>query len=330
MKFTLLALLLTTTSLWAIPEKDFPEVWVNKAVPHFQNLNHSEFTNAEGMKIHHYSLIKKENKKTLVIVPGRTEASMKYAELIYDLRNDGFNIFIIDHQGQGESTRVLSDTNKGHVRNFKNYIIDMEQWMKEVVLPQSKDMPLYLLAHSMGGAVAAKYMAKHPKQFVKAAFSAPMMEMNTKPYPEKIARLYSAFLVQIGKGTNYAPDRGPYIPEEDRFETNEHTHSEVRHTALKYIFVTWPNLAVEGPTVMWVNRALRATEKIDVDGKKIQTPILLLQAGGDLIVNPGRQVDFCKKAKCTLIQCPGSHHEILQEKDDIRDKALAEIRKFLI
>lgn len=324
-----LGLLLLTTSLWAIPEKDFPEAWIGKAIPHFQKMSSADLINAQGMKIHHYHLIKKENAKTLVIVPGRTEPSIKYAELIYDLRNDGFNIFIIDHQGQGESTRLLRDSNKGHVLNFNDYVRDMDQWMKEIVLPLSKGQPLYLLAHSMGGAISTKYMAKNPKLFVKAVLTSPMMQMNTKPYPEKIAKYYSELLVTIGKGEDYAPDRGPYIPEEDRFEGNEHTHSEVRHSAAKYMFVSWPGLAVEGPSVLWVNRALKATEKIHLEGKKIETPILLLQAGQDLIVKNDRQNTFCSNAKCTMIKFPDANHEILQESDEMRNKAMKEIHAFL-
>lgn len=70
------------------------------------------------MTIKYSSYTRTSHERSLVIVPGRTEPSRKYAELIYDLRDKGLDIYILDQQGQGDSEHLLSDTNKGHVRYF--------------------------------------------------------------------------------------------------------------------------------------------------------------------------------------------------------------------
>ena len=41
----------------------------------------------------------------LVISPGQGEPALKYAELVYDLKDTGYDIFVIDHRGQGASDR---------------------------------------------------------------------------------------------------------------------------------------------------------------------------------------------------------------------------------
>jgi lysophospholipase len=61
----------------------------------------------------------------------------------------------------------------------------------------------------------------------------------------------------------------------------------------------------------------------------IDIPILLLQAGKDLIVKPARQNAFCSLSKsCQVIHFPDAKHEILMESDIIRNEALTHIMSF--
>lgn len=326
MKFLILICLLVPMFAEAIPEEDFAKNWSEKALPFFRSMTTGTLKNAQGLKLKYYTHKNPINEKSLVIVPGRTEPAIKYAELIYDLKDAGVNIYILDHQGQGESQRSLEDSHKGHVVEFKHYVKDFELFMQQVVYAK-KTHPIYLIAHSMGGAITTHYMKLHPRVFAKAVLVAPMFEMNTSPYSETLARYYAKLLVTTGQGDKYAPDYGPYIPENDTFEKNTYTHSEVRFMASKYLFTNFPALAVGGPTARWVHESLKATQKIDE--LPIATPVLLLQAGLDQTVKPGRQDSFCKKEICELINYPEAFHEILMEKDSIRDQAMNEIKAYL-
>lgn len=315
---------------FAIPEKDFKETWLGEVLPYFNQAQQRTFINKQGMKLNYYSLTALANKKTIVILPGRTEPAIKYAELVYDLKNLGFNFYILDHQGQGASDRLLKDSHKGYVEHFNDYVVDFSGFLDEVVIPETQNHTRYLIAHSMGGTISALYLANGKDTFKKAVLSCPMMEVNTKPYEEAIGRLLTTALVAAGQGTKYAPDRGPYIPENDTFEKNEVTHSVARFDLAKYIFVTAPELTLGGPTNRWVNQSLKATKGIDALASKIKVPVLMFQAGMDLIVKPNRQTSFCNNhPQCKLIHFSGAHHEVLQEKDSIRQIALREIRAFI-
>jgi lysophospholipase len=327
---TMILLALFALSAFAIPEKDFAQIWHRDVMPFFITGHQRTFINSQGMKLNFYSFVKAENTKTIVILPGRTEPAIKYAEIIYDLKDLKTNFYILDHQGQGASDRLLQDTHKGYVKHFINYAKDLNGWMDEVVVPETQGQDRFLIAHSMGGAIGTLYLAYGKKTFKKAVLNAPMFEINTKPYKENIGRFLTSGLVLIGQGRKYAPDRGPYIPEEDTFEKNEVTQSRARFEMAKALFVTWPELTLGGPTNRWVSQSLKATKKIDTITAKVDVPVLMLQSGLDLIVMKGRQTSFCQKhLNCRLIYFANSHHEILQEKDDIRDEALKEIRLFL-
>jgi lysophospholipase len=327
MKLILLAFF--ALNAFAVPEKDFTLSWHRDVMPYFATGHQRTFINAQGLKLNFYSFVKAENSKAIVILPGRTEPSIKYAEIIYDLQDLNANIYILDHQGQGVSDRMLKDTHKGYVKHFINYAKDLNDWMDEVVVPETQGQERFLIAHSMGGTIGTLYLAYGKKTFKKAVLNAPMFEINTKPYKENIGRLLTSTLVLVGHATKYAPDRGPYIPEEDTFEKNEVTHSKARFDMAKAIFVTWPEMALGGPTNRWVNQSLKATKKIDTITAKVDVPVLMLQSGMDLIVKQDRQTSFCQKhLNCRLIHFANSHHEILQEKDEIRDEAMKEIRLF--
>ncbi len=328
MKSFILLMLCFSSLAWGIPEADFPIRWKTEVLPYFQSFHNKILKNKQNLNLSIFYKIHPENHRSLVVVPGRTEPAIKYAELLYDLRYTDVNIFILDHQGQGQSQRLLKDSHKGHVISFQNYVNDFELFINQVTELTPKN-DYYLIAHSMGAAISAHFMARKPEFFLKAVFVAPMFEMNTKPYSERIARYFSRLLILAGRGAHYAPDRGPYLPDEDTFEQNEVTHSLMRFEASKYLFTEYPHLVVGGPTSRWVNQAINATRKIDLLGAKIKTPILLFQSGMDLIVKPGRQEAFCKKANCQLKLFSDSHHEILMEKDSIRDEALSDIGVFL-
>ncbi len=329
MKNFILLFCLFSTSLWAVPERGYTQLWADKIFPNFQAMQFGEFTNKEGLVIRFHFSVKPDAKRSLVILPGRAEPAVKYSEVIYDLETADTNVFIMDHQGQGESQRSLPDTHKGYVKSFQNYVADVDQFMTTVVIPESAGKDLYLLAHSMGGGVSVHYLAQHPGVFKKAFLCAPMLKLNTKPYAEIVAKIFAFFLQKTGKATEYAPGKGPYVLEEDTFAKNVVTHSEARFDMMKALFRDYPQLVVGGPTVQWVSTALKATGKIQNLGPKIKIPLFLIQSGNDEYVKNERQNSFCDKAPdCKRVLYPQAYHEMLMEKDEIRDDVMKNIHEF--
>ena len=47
-----------------------------------------------------------------------------------DLRERGFAVAMIDWRGQGQSSRQLRDPRKGYVRDFADYEIDVETFVR--------------------------------------------------------------------------------------------------------------------------------------------------------------------------------------------------------
>src|SRR6516164_10645488 len=91
-------------------------------------------------------------KGTVCLFQGRAECIEKYFETIRDLRARGFAVATIDWRGQGGSQRALKNGRKGYVRSFAQYQIDLETFVREIVLPDCPP-PVFALGHSMGATV---------------------------------------------------------------------------------------------------------------------------------------------------------------------------------
>jgi pimeloyl-ACP methyl ester carboxylesterase len=91
-------------------------------------------------------------KGTVCLFQGRSDFIEKYFETVRDLRARGFAVATSDWRGQGMSDRALHDRRKGYVRSFSEYQIDLDCFIREIVLPDCPS-PIFALAHAMGATV---------------------------------------------------------------------------------------------------------------------------------------------------------------------------------
>ncbi|MFO7761849.1 MAG: alpha/beta fold hydrolase [Thermodesulfobacteriota bacterium] len=297
------------------------------------------FKGAGNITIRYRYTAKQGNKGGIVIVNGRGESYLKYKETVYDLYRRGFSIYMYDHRGQGLSGRMVQDSQIGHVEDFSYYVRDLKKFYRQIVAKKEKG-DIYLLAHSMGGAVAALYLEKDPEDFRAAVLSSPMMEINSGIIPAVVASRLANWLKDAGKlmgwSPTYIPFTGPY--EKKPFSENHLTHSPIRYKALITSFYEKrPEIRLGGPSCQWVSEAFKASRIARQNAGRITIPVLLLQAGQDKLVSAAGQRQFCKNlAAGGKSRCEGegpyiiseAYHELLMEKDRYRIPALTRIIDF--
>ena len=284
------------------------------------------FESEHGGTIHTVH-IKTGQTKAVVFSQGRNESTLKYKEFVFDLYNQGYDIFLIDHRGQGFSSRLGGDEHRGHVQKFTHYTSDLMVFIDSLQLDKHYQFR-YLLGHSMGGAINALYLEENQHPFQAAAFFSPMFSINIAPLPNFIAKTisYTAHLVcsLLSDLACYAPGVGAYS--KSNFEGNKLTSSYKRYTSAFNTFETEPQTQLGGPTMHWINESLYAGEKAIKNASLITIPFIILQAGADSIVNEAEQQTFIEKNQhCTknkLVHVAGAKHEILLEKDKYRVPAL--------
>ncbi|MGY5451048.1 alpha/beta fold hydrolase [Agarivorans sp. MS3-6] len=318
-------------------EDNLDSVYAHTIFPYWQqNAECLQFDGVNGRKICFAKLPPQEaNGNAIVISPGRTEAYLKYTELAYDLTQQGYHVYIIDHRGQGLSERETKRQQPGDVAQFQYYVDDLAQLLEQFVLPKQYQQ-CFLLAHSMGGAIAAHYLQQQPNVFTAAALSAPMFEINLGAVPMFAASALASLMVNIEHtfncGPYYAPGQSDY--KHGSFSTNLLTHSQIRFKHMQQVYRDNPQIQLGGPTNRWLYQSFKAMQSIIEQAKTINTPLLLLQAEQDSIVMAAGQNAFYESLMSTasphnkLLPVPGSKHEILFESDSIRHPALSSILDF--
>jgi lysophospholipase len=290
-------------------------------------------TTPDGLQLAYAYVVPPQPKLALVLIQGRTEAYQKYHELYHDLAAQGVAVFSLDHRGQGLSPRELTDPHKGHITDFALYSKDQRQFIAEIVQAQTS-LPLDLLAHSMGGAVAVQLLAQEPTLFRRAVLTSPMIAPNAKVAFSEQDGCYLAAAFEWTCPDCYAGFVSQPYPLEQAFADNILTSSTTRYQLFRDMFKQQPPLQLGGPTWSWLSQACDVAEQMPMLAQQIKTPVLILQSGAEQAVSNTAQQQFCQQlgphcAEGQVQHFPGAKHELLFESDKHRDLALQKILKFL-
>ncbi|ABO25589.1 alpha/beta fold hydrolase [Shewanella loihica] len=291
----------------------------------WQGVEQGYLTTGDGLKLAYCVAAHPESNQAIVISSGRVEAYLKYQELIFDLYQLGYSVYALDHRGQGLSDRLTDNPHQGHVAKFSDYVDDLGLFVDTLVIPKQHDR-LFLVGHSMGGTIATLYLQQAPKVFDAAVLSAPMYGI-CLPMPKPFVRWLAGHLDNgssskpnyVLGGKNYQP-----VP----FEQNELTHSAKRYQDYRRLYETYPQLQLGSPTNRWLTESLDACEQAVEAAKHTQTPILILQAEEDSIVD-NRAQDAARGEHCHLFKVAHARHEIFIERDSARNQALGQLADFL-
>lgn len=333
----LLSLFLLCSPLFAVPENQLLEKLPEVLSFYDQGISH--FYEGVAQKKVHYKEINQEGNCTLIMMPGRTEPTRKYAELAYDLKDLGCDYYLWDPRGQGFSERLSNKTDKGYVENYDDYLVDFKTFWDLAIAGDKKQeekesKKVAIIAHSMGAAIALGALAKYNLPVVGLTLSSPMMEIKTQSLPESVTFFAMKALKLAGKKHDYVPGFGPYKGEQS-FQDNRVTSSEARHQMALTTFRNsgGEDLNMGGATVNWLIEGIRLGRSLNKKKSKrvlANYPILLFQAGLDTFSRDKRQKKFCTTlAKCQLVRFEKSKHEMFQERDGIRDIVLNKVRDFL-
>jgi lysophospholipase len=281
----------------------------------------------DGVLLHWYLHQPKQPKAVVFICPGRIEAALKYQELVWQLAQENYAVAVVDHRGQGFSDRLSNNPHHGHIDQFQDFVDDLEAVVQHAT-QYVAGLPQYLFAHSMGGAIAALYLAQHPHSIQKALLSSPMLGIQTGNTPKWLARSIAVGGALLNRV--FSP-RKPwyflgmedyrYVP----FDENELTHSEARYQMFRDAYETNPDIQLGGPTFNWLAQAFSAIHAAHQQADRIEVPVLILQSGADAVVDNQGQLAFFQKlgnSHSHIQQIDGARHELFIESDPYRQPAL--------
>jgi len=310
-----------------IKESEYNRVITEEIAPALESVRTDGYLDSfDGTKLFYHIYKNDKATKSVVMVHGFTESSEKYEEMIWYFLESGANVYIYDQRGHGKSDRVVEDKTITHVEDFQFYVQDLECFMDKIV---DKSLPLYLFAHSMGGAVAAFYLEKHQDVFKKAILNSPMIAPSTGGFPAWVGRFICRFMILFG-GAKKRIFLSQEYPGIEKFEDSCDT-SEVRFSHYEYFKRTHEDYQNYSPSYRWTLESLKVCKKLLKKGEpeKIKTDMLLMSAAKDTVVSLPAQAAFADRVStCQLVSYPDAKHEIYYSTDDVMEKYVPQVTEF--
>jgi len=271
-----------------------------------------------------YSIYRvKEAKGSIVLINGRTESMAKYAETIFDLNQQGYSVYLLDHRGQGFSDRMLENPNKGYVKDFFNYVFDLDTFINEHVLVDNPKH-LWALSHSMGGAILALYLLEYPNVFESVIFLSPMFQINFGATGENLT--YKIAKAAPSKTASWASVKSLLAK---KFEKNKITSSRARFEMIQNIVREYPETDMGHPTFGWVEQSILAGRHLRRRAGELHLPMLVIQGGYDKVISIDASKQVCEHASgCQYSVFETARHNLLMETDAIRNNTLDIIVSF--
>jgi lysophospholipase len=270
-------------------------------------------------------------KGIFLLLHGRSEFIEKYKWVAKQLQKKGFQVISPDWRGQGLSSRELANRHKGHICRFDDYVDDLEALYSRVV--KSKGLPVYILAHSMGGHIALRFMSRHPLKIKKAILASPMIDIEMPAMMKPVSKLLSKKLSKTPFAKRYAIGSSNYSVRKAKFKGNNLCHDPEKYRILHNEIANNPDLAIGGVTWGWLNAAFESIEVLKQDDiiNKILTPILMISAQKDSIVSSKAQEELSSKLpNCSFLSIKGAFHELFFEKVGINNQLWDAFNRFMI
>jgi lysophospholipase len=240
-----------------------------------------------------------------LVLPGRTEFAEKYAPVAEALAARGFDVAVPDWRGQGGSARLLGDPRRGHVGDFAEYQRDLAAVLAETGRPR------LMLSHSMGGTIALRALLSGAAAPAASVFSAPMWALVLGPAKRAAALALARAATRTGLAARYVPGSGPENYAETDPEPNQLTACPEQAAWIAAVTRAHPGLAVGGPTLGWLDAALR--EMAALRPLSLAAPAAVIVGGEDRITARGAMAARARRDGLTLTQVPGGRHELMFE-----------------
>lgn len=245
-----------------------------------------------------------EPKAKVVLVHGLGEHSGRYRHVAERLVAAGCAVFAADHRGHGHSQGA-----RAFVDRFRHLVADLDQ-VVDHARRASRPRPLFLLGHSMGGAVALSYAIKHPQKLDGLILSGAAVSLDgAPPLIKPLSKLLSRIAPRLGMFAidPAAISRNPdVVADYARDPLNCHGKVPARTLAEIVGFVEWL------PAVL----------------PALKLPLLVMHGGDDRLAGPAGGEMVVQRAGSsdkTFRRYEGLYHEIFNELPDGQEQVLGDL-----
>lgn len=286
-----------------------------------------ELVTADNVRLRAMRAVPDRPRGTVVLVGGRGDFIERYFETTRDLLMRGFAVAMVDLRGQGGSERFSPEPYRDVTSSFAVFDEDVRTLMDGLVIP-SCPPPYFALGHSTGGHILLRVLRAND-WFSKAMLVAPLVEIRYGPWPRPVVWLLVNGMALARQGFRFLPGIRHTPMGRADFPGNPLTSDRRRWDRDSSTLEAAPQLGLGGPTFAWLHAARRSLKELRAM-EKPTAPVLVVAAGNDRVVgNDGIRRLARNVPGIALTFIPDSRHEILSERDEIRQQFLAAFDSFI-
>ncbi|WP_024866951.1 alpha/beta hydrolase [Butyrivibrio sp. FCS014] len=282
----------------------------------------------DGTRLRYYFAVPESPRAIVTLVHGMAEFFGKYREYAWYLYQAGFGVYFMEQRGHGYSEGKAPQHDVICIDSYDTYVEDLKCFTDNVVKPAAGSLPMLLIAHSMGGCVGALFLEKYPEVFKAAILSSPMFKMKGANYPAILQFLIGLYAKIFGKEKELAPGQKHFDP----FAKLE-VSSAVSRPRFEYQLRQRrnnENYQTTGASFSWALASMKATARVIKFAKKITTPVTVMTAGQDHLIDPaGYEAFKAAVPSATFHHYENSRHEIFNSDETTRKQYFEDVLKTL-
>ena len=273
-------------------------------------ITHAEgsFEGLKGLNIYYQSWHPEEEPKAvLLLVHGYAEHSGRYRYVAEHFAKLGYAIYALDHRGHGKS-----EGERAYVDRFEDYVEDLKRFL-EIVKGKEPRRPVFLVGHSMGGAIAVLFAIRYQQELAGLILSGAGVKVSSEvsPLMIRLSRLLATITPRLGLVPLDAStvSRDPEVVA--RYDSDP----------LNYRGKVKARTAVE---------IMRAAELIRPEMRRITLPILIMHGTEDRLVDPAASqmlYDGVGSTDKTLKWYEGFYHEVFNDLE--KERVFADMAAWL-
>jgi alpha-beta hydrolase superfamily lysophospholipase len=242
---------------------------------------------------------------SLVIHHGLKSHSEHYSELATRLVARGFAVYAYDMRGHGRSAG-----RRASLDDFDDLVRDLSTFV-ERVRAREMNRPVFVMGHSVGGAVVTLFEVEQRPRIAGLIVLAPAIRIDRMPF-EAAATPFTAALI---------PNAPLVDVPDDTFSRDPAVVAEMGRDPLIY--------HPPGPA-RTAGGLLEALEKIWAHVEEIDVPLLALHGTADRATDPRGSAELVRRARTrdrTLLLYRGLYHDLVREPE--RVQVMADIERWL-
>ncbi len=281
----------------------------------------------DGTKLRALRAVPEAARGTVVVIGGRGDFAERYFETMRDMMARGFAVASVDLRGQGGSARPPGDPLRSRISSFGAYDEDVRALMEQAVLRHCPP-PYFALGHSTGGHVVLR-LVRRPCWFSKAVLVSPLVDVLYGSWPRSLAAVLVNVMTLCGLGGVFLPGVTRRPLGRADFPGNPLSEDPWRWQRDSSVLEEAPHLGLGGATFSWLSAARRSLASV-ARMRQAAVPVLIVAAGRDRVVSNEAIRRFARKVPgLALTFVPEAQHEILSERDIVRQQFLAAFDSFV-